>query len=101
LEFRRVLFRSGAGAMEPLWSELARIAIPCTFVAGEDDAPYVAWARRLAGAVPGSTRELLSRAGHAVYMRRPAVFARVLAAHLGRADGAAAAGASASSVTSA
>src|SRR4029077_12258555 len=82
----------GAGAMEPLWSELARIAIPCTFVAGEDDAPYVWWARRLAGAVPGSTLELVARSGHAVYMQRPAVFARVLAAHLGRADRAAPAG---------
>ena len=89
----------GAGAMEPLWDEIGRLAVPCTFVAGEEDAVYVASARRLAAAVPGSSLEIVPRAGHAVHMQRPAQMARILGAHLRRADGAAAAGSSASSLT--
>jgi 2-succinyl-6-hydroxy-2,4-cyclohexadiene-1-carboxylate synthase len=88
----------GAGAMEPLLDEIAGLTMPCTFVAGEDDAAYVASARRLATAVPGSRLEIVPRAGHAVHMQRPAPMARIVAAHLGRAD-AAAAGSSASSLT--
>jgi len=88
----------GAGAMEPLWDEIPGLTMPCTFAAGEDDAAYVASARRLATAVPGSRLEIVPRAGHAVHMQRPAPMARIVAAHLGRAD-AAAAGSSASSLT--
>jgi 2-succinyl-6-hydroxy-2,4-cyclohexadiene-1-carboxylate synthase len=91
----------GAGAMEPLWPELARISVPATFVAGEEDAAYVASAQRMADAVPGSTLELMSRSGHAAHMQRPAVFARILASHLRKAGDATAAGAPASSTTSA
>jgi 2-succinyl-6-hydroxy-2,4-cyclohexadiene-1-carboxylate synthase len=89
----------GAGAMEPLWDELGGLAIPCTFVAGEDDAAYVASARRLSTVVPGSRLEIVPRAGHAVHMQRPAPMARILAAHLRRADDAAAAGSPASTLT--
>jgi len=89
----------GAGAMEPLWGEVGALAIPCTFVAGEDDAAYVASARRLADLVPGSRLEIVPRAGHAVHMQRPAPMAKILSAHMRRADGAAAAGSSASSLT--
>ena len=87
----------GAGAMEPLWDELGGLSMPCTFVAGEDDAAYVTSARRLAGAVSGSQLEIVPRAGHEVHMQRPAPTARILAAHLRRA--AAPAGSSASSLT--
>src|SRR5438270_5749790 len=38
----------GAGVMEPLWSNLVRVEVPCTFVAGQLDHGYVASARRLA-----------------------------------------------------
>src|SRR5438874_8320443 len=62
----------GAGAMEPLWDEIGGLAMPCTFAAGEEDAAYVASARRLAAAVSGSRLEIVPRAGHAVHMQRPA-----------------------------
>jgi 2-succinyl-6-hydroxy-2,4-cyclohexadiene-1-carboxylate synthase len=75
----------GAGAMEPLWAELPDLAVPCTFVAGEEDDVYVAHARRLADAVPGARLEVVPRTGHAVHMQRPAIAARILAAHLRRA----------------
>jgi 2-succinyl-6-hydroxy-2,4-cyclohexadiene-1-carboxylate synthase len=93
----------GAGVMEPVWDGLARINIPCTFVAGQLDHGYVASARKLAATVRRGRIEIVPRAGHTVHQERPDAFARLLAAHL---EAAAAAGegageSSASSSTSA
>jgi len=84
----------GAGVMEPVWDELARVPFPCTFVAGQLDHGYVATARRLAATVPHGRVEVVLRAGHPVHQERPDAFARVLAAHLAAAS---AAGSSSSS----
>src|SRR5690242_4307915 len=83
----------GAGVMTPLWDDLARLDLPCTFVAGQLDHGYVASARRLAAAVPNGRVEIVPRCGHSVHQERPEAFARVLAAHLAvaRAVGASAA----------
>ena len=86
----------GAGAMHPLWDELAQVDFPCTFVAGQLDHGYVASARRLAATVPHGRIELVLRAGHAAHQERPDAFARVLASHLAAAT---AAGVSSSSPT--
>ena len=91
----------GAGAMEPLWDELPAIGVPCTFVAGSEDSVFAVAARRLASAVPHSRVEIVPRSGHAVQLQRPAVFARILSAHLRGAAGATEAGASTASATSA
>jgi 2-succinyl-6-hydroxy-2,4-cyclohexadiene-1-carboxylate synthase len=72
----------GAGAMEPLWEQLAGLSIPCTFVAGQLDHGYVASARRLAQIVPGSRVEVVPRSGHTVHQERPDAFARILLNHL-------------------
>jgi 2-succinyl-6-hydroxy-2,4-cyclohexadiene-1-carboxylate synthase len=72
----------GAGAMEPVWRELARVRLPGTFVAGQLDDRYAAFARRLASAVPNGRVEIVPGAGHAVHLERPQAFARVLEAHL-------------------
>jgi pimeloyl-ACP methyl ester carboxylesterase len=83
----------GAGVMTPLWDDLARVDLPCTFVAGQLDHGYVASARRLAATVPNGRVEIVPRCGHSVHQERPEAFARVLAAHLAvaRAVGASAA----------
>lgn len=86
----------GAGAMKPLWDELARVQVPCTFVAGQLDHGYVASARRLAATTPNGRFEIVQRAGHTVHQERPEAFARVLSNHLAMAR---AVGASASSST--
>ena len=86
----------GAGVMEPVWEQLARVKAPCTFVAGQLDHGYVASARRLAAAVPNGRVEIVPRAGHAVHQERPDAFARILAGHLAAAT---AAGVSSSSST--
>jgi 2-succinyl-6-hydroxy-2,4-cyclohexadiene-1-carboxylate synthase len=85
----------GAGMMQPLWDDLARVTVPSTFVAGQLDHGYVASARRLAALVPNGRVEVVLRSGHAVHQERPEAFARVLANHL------AAAGTPDSSTTSA
>ena len=72
----------GAGVMEPLWSNLVRVEVPCTFVAGQLDHGYVASARRLAASVPNGRVEVVLRAGHTVHQERPDAFARLLAGHL-------------------
>ena len=72
----------GAGVMEPVWDDLARVNAPCTFVAGQLDHGYVASARRLAGSVPNGQVTLVLRAGHAAHQERPEAFARILAEHL-------------------
>jgi 2-succinyl-6-hydroxy-2,4-cyclohexadiene-1-carboxylate synthase len=72
----------GAGAMEPVWSDLARVTFPCTFVAGQLDHGYVNSARRLAATVPNARVEVVPRAGHTVHQERPEAFARLLAGHL-------------------
>jgi 2-succinyl-6-hydroxy-2,4-cyclohexadiene-1-carboxylate synthase len=77
----------GAGAMEPVWEELADVKFPCTFVAGQLDHGYVASARRLATTVPSGRVEVVQRAGHSVHQERPDAFSRVLAAHLAAASG--------------
>lgn len=77
----------GAGAMEPVWDELAGMSLPCTFVAGQQDHGYVASARRLAGTVRHGRVEIVLRAGHSVHQERPDAFARVLADHLTAAEG--------------
>lgn len=77
----------GAGAMQPLWDELARADFPSTFVAGQLDHGYVASARRLAATVPHSRVEVVLHAGHAVHQERPDAFARVLFNHLEQASG--------------
>jgi 2-succinyl-6-hydroxy-2,4-cyclohexadiene-1-carboxylate synthase len=71
--------------MEPVWDELGRIGVPCTFVAGQLDHGYVASARRLAATVPGGRVDIVLRAGHAVHQERPDAFARVLSNHLAHA----------------
>jgi 2-succinyl-6-hydroxy-2,4-cyclohexadiene-1-carboxylate synthase len=72
----------GAGAMDPLWDDLARVPFPCTFVAGQLDHGYVSSARRLAATVPHGRVEVVPRAGHTVHLERPDAFARVLEDHL-------------------
>jgi 2-succinyl-6-hydroxy-2,4-cyclohexadiene-1-carboxylate synthase len=84
----------GAGAMQPVWEDLAGAGFPSTFVAGELDERYVAYAGRLAAAVPGGRFEIVAGAGHPVHQEKPAEFAGLLAGHLAAATAAASASSS-------
>lgn len=76
----------GAGVMEPVWADLAKVSVPCTFVAGQLDHGYVASARRLAATAPNGRIEIVPRAGHSVQQERPDAFAQILLAHLAAAS---------------
>lgn len=78
----------GAGAMQPVWDELAVATFPCTFVAGELDGSYVEFATRLAASVPNGKAEVVPAAGHAAHLEFPDAFAEVLTSHLTAAAGA-------------
>src|SRR6266849_8063485 len=68
----------GAGAMDPLWDDIALVPFRCTFVAGQLAHGYVASARRLAATVSDGHLDIVPRSGHAVHLDRPAALARVL-----------------------
>jgi 2-succinyl-6-hydroxy-2,4-cyclohexadiene-1-carboxylate synthase len=72
----------GAGAVEPFWDRLGRISAPALVVAGAEDAPYVAHARRLVSSLPHARAAIVPGAGHSVHLERPEAFAALLAAHL-------------------
>ena len=76
----------GAGAMPPLWAELGAIQCSCTFVAGERDATFVEFGRRLARGVAGGRLEIVPDSGHAAQFEQPDATARILADHLLRAS---------------
>lgn len=76
----------GAGAMEPVWAELAGVTCPCLFLAGAEDHGYAHEARRLAQAVPRGRAELIARAGHAAHLERPQAFVQLLLDHLSAAE---------------
>jgi 2-succinyl-6-hydroxy-2,4-cyclohexadiene-1-carboxylate synthase len=73
----------GAGAMEPLWEPLGKIAIPSTFVAGDQDSAFIRFGRRLAESVDGSRLRIIVDSGHAAHFEKPDETASVLADHLG------------------
>ncbi len=83
---------AGQGAQEPLWPRLAELgqsgphrrAVPVLLLAGENDARYVAYARRMAAAIgPSATVRVVEGAGHACHLQRPAEVAEALVAFLG------------------
>jgi 2-succinyl-6-hydroxy-2,4-cyclohexadiene-1-carboxylate synthase len=73
------LLRSGGqGAFEPVWNELERIDCPVLAVAGELDTKYADAAYRIAERVKHGRARLVSGAGHAPQLERPAEFAELL-----------------------
>jgi len=74
----------GAGATEPFWDRLSRIAVPTLLVAGAEDPRYADLAVKLREAIPGAEVALVPEAGHAVHLEQPAAFATLLGRHLSR-----------------
>src|SRR5215472_5721789 len=73
----------GAGATEPFWDRLSRIDAPALVMAGAEDERYVAFAGRLAAALPRARVAIVPNAGHAAHLEQPAAVAALLADHLG------------------
>lgn len=68
----------GAGAQEPLWGRLGEISVPALVLAGELDPKYRDIAQRTAALLPIGRAEVVSGAGHAIHLERPAAFARAV-----------------------
>ncbi len=79
---------AGAGAMAPVWEQLAAVACPALIIAGADDPRYRAHAERLAAVLPRAELAILPRCGHAVPAERPMALAERLAAFLERVEAA-------------
>jgi 2-succinyl-6-hydroxy-2,4-cyclohexadiene-1-carboxylate synthase len=73
----------GAGATEPFWDRLTRVDAPALVMAGAEDERYVAFAGRLARALPRAQVAIVANAGHAAHLEQPAAVAALLADHLG------------------
>jgi 2-succinyl-6-hydroxy-2,4-cyclohexadiene-1-carboxylate synthase len=78
----RSLRASGQGATPDLTPQLGAIACPALLIAGAEDAPYVAHARRIAGELRSASVRIVPGAGHNVHLERPEEFTRALLDHL-------------------
>jgi 2-succinyl-6-hydroxy-2,4-cyclohexadiene-1-carboxylate synthase len=78
----------GAGAAEPFWDRMSRVDAPALVVAGAEDERYVAFAARLARALPRARVAVIPDAGHAAHLEQPAAVAALLGDHLGVTAGA-------------
>jgi len=67
------------GAMPSLWDRLGELAMPVDLVVGERDAKFRALNEAMAARIPGATLHVISGAGHAVHLERPAEVAAVIA----------------------
>ena len=72
----------GAGAMEPLWDGLDAIAVPATFVAGDQDTAYIMAALLMGEHVPDWRFRAVPDSGHAAQFEQPDATAAILADHL-------------------
>jgi len=72
----------GAGATPPFSDQLDRVSVRTLLVAGGDDERYVEFANRLSSAIPDAAVAVISGAGHAAHLERPAAVATVLGNHL-------------------
>jgi 2-succinyl-6-hydroxy-2,4-cyclohexadiene-1-carboxylate synthase len=73
-----LLRTAGQGALEPVWFELSRLAVPVLATAGARDEGYARAARRIAACVPCGRAAVVEDAGHAAHLQRPDEFARLL-----------------------
>ncbi|MFZ9937482.1 MAG: alpha/beta fold hydrolase [Luteolibacter sp.] len=65
-EIARAFVDWSLGAQQPLWERLSQIAIPVLWVAGENDAKFLALARRAVEAMPQASLAIAPAAGHRV-----------------------------------
>ena len=69
----------GSGAMAPLWSRLAGLAMPVTAIVGERDTKFRKLGERMVAAMPDAELLVVPRVGHAVHLEAPAIVAAAIA----------------------
>jgi 2-succinyl-6-hydroxy-2,4-cyclohexadiene-1-carboxylate synthase len=70
----------GAGAMEPMWADLAKLQMPVLLVTGTLDAKYGAIARRMLERMHPGVTHLQLEGGHALPLEQPAVLGGLITA---------------------
>lgn len=66
----------GVGVQVPLYKELPRLAVPCLFVSGEEDAKFTGIAHRMRSLVIRGQVLVVAESGHCVHMEQPVIFNR-------------------------
>ena len=61
----------GAGAVEPVGCRLGELPMPCTLIAGAEDAKFAAIAHQMAATIPQATVCVIPEAGHAAHLEAP------------------------------
>jgi 2-succinyl-6-hydroxy-2,4-cyclohexadiene-1-carboxylate synthase len=74
------LRRLGAGAMEPMWADLAQLAMPVLLVTGTLDAKYTALAHRMLERMHPGVAHVKLDGGHALPLEQPAVLGGLITA---------------------
>jgi 2-succinyl-6-hydroxy-2,4-cyclohexadiene-1-carboxylate synthase len=74
------LRRLGAGAMDPMWHEVSRLAMPAMLVTGARDDRYTAIARRMLERMHAGVGLVQLDGGHALPLEQPAVLGGLIAA---------------------
>ena len=74
------LRRLGAGAMEPMWSEVSQLAMPVLLVTGTRDEKYTAIARRMLERMHPQVGLVQLEGGHALPLEQPEVLGGLITA---------------------
>jgi 2-succinyl-6-hydroxy-2,4-cyclohexadiene-1-carboxylate synthase len=61
----------GTGAQPSFWDSLSEIKVPTLLLAGEEDEKFTAIALKMSEAIPGSTLQVMPKAGHAIHLENP------------------------------
>jgi 2-succinyl-6-hydroxy-2,4-cyclohexadiene-1-carboxylate synthase len=69
----------GQGTQPSNWDRLGELRMPVLVIVGALDSTYVDVARRMAGAVPDASVEVIAGAGHACALEQPEAVAHLLA----------------------
>lgn len=68
----------GTGAQPPLHGKLSSLSAPCLFIAGEQDAKFVAIAKEMHTTVAHSQLRIIRGASHSPHLEQPAEFTQVV-----------------------
>jgi len=79
LAMAAVLRGLGTGEMEPLWARLAEIEAPTMVIAGQRDAKFIAYGRRMAELI-ADARLLIIPGGHGLPLENPIALAAAIEA---------------------
>ncbi len=70
----------GTGAMEPMWAQLAELAMPIALVTGRLDQKFETIALQMLERIAGPARHVRLEGGHSLALEQPAALGAFIAA---------------------